>query len=69
MIDRTSAGRTRALKIIGECTRECLAILVERSISSQDIIDQIFNLFIFRSIPEHIRSDNGTEFTAKTIRG
>jgi len=43
--------------------------LVKRSISSQDVIDQIFNLFIFRGIPEHIRSDNGPEFTAKTVRG
>jgi transposase InsO family protein len=26
------------------------------------------NLFIFRGIPEHIRSDNGPEFTAKAVR-
>ena len=70
MIDRTSDGRAfRILTIIDEYTRECLAILVKRSISSQDVIDQIFNLFIFRGIPKHIRSDNGPEFTAKTVRG
>jgi transposase InsO family protein len=28
----------------------------------------LFYLFIFRGIPEHIRSDNGPEFTAKAIR-
>ena len=28
----------------------------------------LFNLFIFRGIPEHIRSDNGPEFTAKSVR-
>ena len=33
------------------------------------VIDQLFYLFLFRGIPEHIRSDNGAEFTAKTIRG
>ena len=27
-----------------------------------------FRLFIFRGIPEHLRSDNGLEFTAKVIR-
>jgi len=70
MAARTSDGRSfRLLTILDEYTRECLAILVKRSIRSQDIIDQIFNLFVFRGVPEHIRSDNGPEFTGKAIRG
>ena len=28
----------------------------------------MFSLFVLRGIPEHIRSDNGTEFTARQIR-
>ncbi len=69
MIARTAEGRTfRILNIIDEYSRECLAILVKRRITSQDVIDQLFELFIFRGIPEHIRSDNGPEFTAKVIR-
>ena len=28
----------------------------------------MFHLFIFRGTPEHLRSDNGPEFTAKAIR-
>jgi transposase InsO family protein len=44
------------------------AILVERRITSDHVIDQLFNLFVFRGIPEYIRSDNGPEFTAKAIR-
>jgi len=69
MIERTSNGRAfRILSIIDEFTRECLRIKVNRKISSQDVIDELFNLFIFRGIPEHIRSDNGPEFTAKAIR-
>jgi len=56
------------LTIIDEYTRECLAILVGRRLTSEDVIDQLFNLFILRGIPEHIRSDNGPEFTAKAIR-
>ena len=47
---------------------ECLAILVDRRITSQDVIEQLFNLIVFRGIPEHIRSDNGPEFTAKAVR-
>jgi len=66
---RTADGRAfKMLTIIDEYTRECLAILVERRITSVDVLDQLFNLFVFRGIPEHIRSDNGPEFTAKSIR-
>jgi putative transposase len=67
---RTSDGRPfRMLNIIDEYTRECLAILVRRCITSQEVIDRLFELFVLRGIPEHIRSDNGPEFTAKAIRG
>jgi transposase InsO family protein len=66
---RTSDGRSfRILTLIDEYSRECLALLVSRRITSQDVIDQLFSLFILRGIPEHIRSDNGTEFTAGEIR-
>jgi transposase InsO family protein len=66
---RTADGRAfRMLTIIDEYTRECLAILVERRLTSEDVIDQLFNLFVLRGLPEHIRSDNGPEFTAKAVR-
>jgi transposase InsO family protein len=69
MTDRTANGKAfKILNIIDEYTRECLAILVARKIRNQDVIDLLFHLFIFRGIPEHIRSDNGPEFTAKAIR-
>jgi len=66
---RTADGRSlRILAILDEYTRECLALLVDRRITSQDVIDQLFNLFVFRGIPQHIRSDNGSEFTSREIR-
>jgi len=69
MVDRTADGRAfRILTIIDEYTRECLAILVDRRITSQDVIDKLYQLFVFRGLPEHIRSDNGPEFTARAIR-
>jgi len=65
----TANGKAfRILVIIDEYTRECLVMLVERRLTSEDVIDQLFNLFILRGIPEHVRSDNGPEFTAKAIR-
>ena len=54
--------------MIDEYTRECLAMRMARRITSQDVIDQLFELFILRGIPENIRSDNGPEFTAREIR-
>jgi len=69
MVERTGDGRAfRILNIIDEFTRECLRIKVNRKISSQDVIDELFNLFIFRGIPEHVRSDNGPEFTSRAVR-
>jgi putative transposase len=69
MADRTADGRAfRILIIIDEYTRECLAIPIDRRITSQDVIDKLFQLFVFRGVPEHIRSDNGTEFSARVIR-
>ena len=69
MIDRTTNGRVfKILTIIDEYTRECLGLVVQRRITSQEVIDKLFELFILRGIPEHIRSDNGPEFTAKAIR-
>ena len=69
MVSRTDDGRAfKLLTIIDEYTRECLAITVERRITAQDVIDQLFDLLVLRGIPEHIRSDNGPEFTARKVR-
>jgi len=69
VMTRTSDGRAfRILTLIDEYSRECLALLVSRRITSQDVIDQLYELFLLRGVPEHIRSDNGTEFTARGIR-
>jgi putative transposase len=69
MVARTQHGRAfKILNIIDEFTRECLVSLVARKIKTQEVIDQLFRLFVFRGIPEHIRSDNGPEFTAGSIR-
>jgi putative transposase len=69
MAARTQDGRAfRILTILDEYTRECLNITVSRRITSQEVIYQLAELFIQRGIPEHIRSDNGPEFTARAIR-
>jgi transposase InsO family protein len=66
---RTDNGSlVRILPVIDEYTRECLSIVVARNITSQDVLEKLADLFIERGIPEHIRSDNGPEFTAKAVR-
>lgn len=39
-----------------------------RHITSGDVIDQLYELFLLRGVPGHLRSDNGPEFTAKAVR-
>ena len=56
------------LTVIDEYTRECLAIRVERRLKSIDVLETLADLFLIKGVPEHIRSDNGPEFTAKVIR-
>jgi transposase InsO family protein len=66
---QTARGRPfRALTILDEYTREYLAILVARRITADDVLAQLEELFVQRGVPEHIRSDNGPEFTAKAVR-
>ncbi len=67
--DRTYDGRPlRLLTVIDEFTRECLTIEVERRLNSDDVMAILAALFAARGVPEFIRSDNGAEFTAKTVR-
>jgi len=67
--DRTRDGRSlRILCVIDEYTRECLALKVKRSLTSTDVLQTLDELFVTRGLPEHIRSDNGAEFTAKAVR-
>ena len=66
---RTEDGRAlRILTLIDEYTRECLALKVARKLNSQDVLEQLGYLFIYRGLPGFIRSDNGPEFTAKAVR-
>jgi putative transposase len=67
---RTRDGRAfRMLNVIDEHTRECLSIDVARKLTSDDVLERLADLFVRRGVPDHIRSDNGPEFTARVVRG
>jgi len=69
VMDRTYYGRPiKILTLIDEYSRHCLALVVDRSIKSDDVLHTLSNLFLIYGIPENIRSDNGPEFTAKAVR-
>ena len=66
---RTCDGRSfRMLCLIDEYTRECLSIDVARKLNQNDVLERLAWLMATRGVPEHIRSDNGSEFTAKAVR-
>ncbi len=69
VLTRTRNGRAvRMLTVIDEYTRECLAIRAGRHFRSDDVLQCLAELFVANGVPEHIRSDNGPEFTAKAVR-
>lgn len=69
VMTRTHDGRAvRILTVVDEHTRECLAIDVARRLNSDDVLERLAWLFVTRGVPEHIRSDNGPEFTAQAVR-
>ncbi len=45
-----------------------LAVCVKRQLNNQDVLDVLTDLFCERGVPVHLRSDNGSEFTAKHVR-
>ena len=66
---QTHDGRkVRLMTLIDEFTRECLAIRVARRINSLGVIETMAEVMLVRGVPEHIRSDNGPEMTAKIVR-
>ena len=69
VFDRTASGSPlKWLSIIDEYTRECLALRVDRGVTSEDVIDTLAELFAIRGAPNHIRSDSGPEFIADALR-
>jgi transposase InsO family protein len=69
MQDHTQDGNPfRILNVMDEYTRECLAVRVARSLTHKNVLEVLTQLFCERGVPVHLRSDNGSEFTAKKVR-
>jgi transposase InsO family protein len=69
IFDRTDKGSTlKILTMLDEFTRQCLVIRVERQIQSKQVLETLLQAMATYGVPEHIRSDNDSEFIARTIQ-
>jgi len=68
MGDTLASGRTfRTLNLVDDCTRECVAILVDTSLTGARVVRLLDALAATRGLPAIIVVDNGPEFTGKAL--
>jgi putative transposase len=64
----TDGRRFRVLTVVDDCTRECLALVADNSLSGERVARELDALMRKRGRrPDTIVSDNGTEFTSNAI--
>lgn len=67
--DKLRNGRNiKWLNLIDEYSRECLACIPRRRWRHREIMEVLSSLFITKGTPEYLRSDNGSEFIAKSLQ-
>jgi putative transposase len=59
--------RMRILIVVDDCTRECLALVPDTSISGIRVARELDRLLVAYGKPKTIVSDNGTELTSNAI--
>ena len=66
--DQLVTGRRfRVLNIVDDVTRECLATVIDTSISGRRVVRELGDLIARRGAPKMIVSDNGTELTSNAV--
>jgi putative transposase len=63
----TDCRRFRVLTVIDDCTRECIALVADTSLSGKRVARELNQLMLQRGVPKMVVSDNGTEFTSNAI--
>ena len=63
----TDGRRFRIMTVVDDCTRECLALIADTSLSGARVARELAALFEVRGKPMTVVSDNGTEFTSNAI--
>jgi putative transposase len=66
--DLTVDGHTlKLLTVVDECTRECPAIVVDRSLDADHVVVCLDAIASVRGFPAFVRFDNGPEFAAHAV--
>ena len=63
----TDGRRLRILCVVDDCSRECLTLTVDTSLSGGRVARELDRIIAERGRPKMIVSDNGTEFTSNAI--
>jgi len=63
----TDGRRLCILCVVDDCTRECLALVADTSLSGGRVAREVDQIIAQRGKPKMIVSDNGTEFTSNAI--
>ena len=63
----TDGRRFRVLAIVDDCTRECLALIADTSLSGHRVARELDQAIAARGKPKMIVSDNGSEFTSNAV--
>ena len=63
----TDGRRFRILTVIDNCTRECLALVADTSLSGARVARELDAVIRQRGRPGTIVSDNGTEYTSNAV--
>jgi len=63
----TDCRRFRVLTVVDDCTRECLALVADTSLSGQRVARELDRIIAERGRPKMVVSDNGSEFTSNAI--
>jgi putative transposase len=63
----TDGRRFRILTVVDDCTRECLALVADTSLSGLRVARELDRLMIERGKPNMVVSDNGSELTSNAI--
>jgi len=61
-------NQIKFLTLVDEFTKECLMIYVNNSITSKTVINVLSEVIRVKGAPQFIRSDNGREFIAKSLK-
>ncbi len=59
--------RIRALTVVDNFSRECLAITVDARLNGDDVVATMEHLRLLRGLPLRIQVDNGSEFISKAL--